>query len=72
MAIFKKKKVGTKTGRKVVGAYIPLPLAEYLAMYALSNDISVGSVIGDLLEDWKKEKEQIVTKEQLINLLAMR
>jgi hypothetical protein len=67
MVIFKKKKQEKlKQSKKVVGAYIPCDLAEYLALYGLVFDVSIGSVIEELLTDWNKHQAL-----QKINLITM-
>lgn len=60
MTILKKKRMDAgSVKKKVVGAYLPLPLIEFLTMYSLCTDTSNAKVIEQLLFNWKKYHENI-------------
>lgn len=74
MAVFKKaKKFEDGMNKKVVGAYLPLLLIEFMTLYAMDLSVSNASIIVDLLEAMKLDKEkQGVDKDFLTESLAMK
>jgi transcriptional regulator len=49
-AIYKRKKaVETQKTKKVVGAYLPLPLIEFMTLQAMDRSVSMGCIIEEQL-----------------------
>ena len=58
MPVFQKQKQKKQdTVKKVIGAYLPLDLLEYLTLYAISTRSSSASTIENLLNTWKHKME---------------
>lgn len=58
-----------QTGGKLVGGYVPLPVADYLGLLALYHKTTVSNLIREMLQN-KIENEE--PEEHIINILAKR
>ena len=54
MTILRKTKRSDTQRKKVIGAYLPQPLIDYMTLYTLAYGKSNGALIEKLLEEWKK------------------
>jgi hypothetical protein len=61
-----------KKERKLLGAYIPIWMHEYLTLYALANGVSKSDIVIQLLEVWSGKKQESVPIEELIKGVVYR
>jgi hypothetical protein len=66
--ILKNKKKTKSSQKKVVGAYLPLPLVQQLALYAIVVEGSPSTVIEELVSE--KMQSNNLSKEKLIDAVA--
>lgn len=61
-----------KTEKKLIGAYIPLWLNEYLSLFCLANGYTKSDIIVQLLDVWAAKKSDKVKVRSLVNQVAER
>lgn len=70
MTLFSKKLTVKEKDVKFAGVNFPLPLNSYLTLYTIAMSTSKSALICNQMEEWKENQLEILSHEELIELVV--